>query len=141
MDFEFGRLYENELRMSSIFILFSGITIFIAVLGLFALTSYLTEQRRKEIGVRKVLGATNGSLVNLLLAHFFKLVGVVFLIASPVAWLLMDDWLSSFIYRVDVSFWIILVAGISVGVITFLTVSYDTYKTAIANPVKALRTE
>jgi putative ABC transport system permease protein len=141
MDFEFGRLYENERRMSSIFILFSGITIFIAVLGLFALTSYVTEQRKKEIGVRKVLGASNQGLVSLLLSHFFKLVAIAFIVAVPIAWYLMDDWLSSFIYRVDVSVWIILIAGASVSTITFLTVGYDTYRTAVANPVKALRTE
>lgn len=141
LDFEFGRLYENERRMSSIFTLFSGITIFIAVLGLFALTSYTTEQRRKEIGVRKVLGASNQNLVTLLLSHFFKLVIAAFVIAVPVAWLLMDNWLDSFVYRVQVSVWIILTAGLSVALVTLMTVGYDTYRTAIANPVKALRTE
>ncbi len=126
MDYEFGRLYENERRMSSIFLLFSCITIFIAILGLFALASYVTEQRKKELGVRKVLGATSGNLIRLLLAHFLKLVAIAFIIAVPASWLLMDDWLNNFVYRVNINVWIFLVAGISVSVITTLTVGYDT---------------
>jgi len=141
MDFEFGRLYESERRMSSIFILFSVITLFIAALGLFALASYVTEQRKKEIGLRKVLGASNEHLVKLLLSHFFKLIGIAFVLAIPIAWWAMNDWLSGFVYRVGVSVWIFLVAGAGVSLITFLTVGYDTYRAAISNPIKVLRTE
>ncbi len=141
MDFEFGRLYENERRMSRIFTLFSGITIFIAILGLFALASYVTEQRKKEIGVRKVLGATTERLMRLLLSHFFILIAVAFVISVPVAWYLMDAWLSGFVYRVSVSLWVIAVAGISVALVTLITVGLDTYRAAMSNPVKVLRTE
>lgn len=141
MDFEFGRLYKNERKMSSIFILFSTITIMIAILGLFALTSYVIEQRKKEIGVRKVLGASEGSLVGLLLKHFFILVGLAFVIAAPLAWFMMNSWLRGFIYRVDVSIFIILLSGLAVAIITLITVGFDTYKAAIANPVKTLRTD
>ncbi|MEM9325973.1 MAG: FtsX-like permease family protein [Bacteroidota bacterium] len=141
MDFEFARLYENERRMSSIFILFSVITIFIAAMGLFALASYVTEQRKKEIGLRKVLGASSKNLVGLLLSHFFKLIAIAFVVAIPIAWYAMNDWLNGFVYRVDLSVWIFLVAGFGVSLITFLTVGYDTYRAAISNPVKVLRTE
>ncbi len=141
MDFEFGRLYENERRMSSIFILFSVITIFIAALGLFALASYVTEQRKKEIGLRKVLGASSENLVQMLLTHFFKLIAIAFILASPIAWYTMNGWLNSFIYRVDLSPWVFVIAGTGVALITLVTVGFDTYRTAMSNPVKVLRTE
>ncbi len=141
MDYEFGRLYENERKMSRIFLLFSGITILIAIMGLFALTSYVTEQRKKEIGVRKVLGATEGSLVMLLVTHFLKLVAIAFVIALPIAYFFMNNWLSAFVYRVNVGVVTIGIAGIFVMVITLATVGFDTYKTAIANPGRTLRTE
>lgn len=141
MDYEFGRLYENERKMSRIFLLFSGITILIAIMGLFALTSYVTEQRKKEIGVRKVLGASESSLVMLLVTHFLKLVAVAFVIALPIAYLFMSNWLGTFVYRVNVSIGIIGIAGVFVLVITLATVGIDTYKTAIANPGKTLRAE
>ena len=139
MDFEFGRLYENERRMSKIFILFAGITIFIAVLGLFALTSYTTERRKKEIGVRKVLGASEQSVVTLLVMHFLKLVLLAFIIAVPVAYLLMDSWLEAFVYRVHVSLGLVLLAGGFVGLITLITVGLDSYRAAVSNPIKTLR--
>ena len=141
MDFEFGRLYESERRMSKIFILFASITILIAMLGLFALTSYTTERRRKEIGVRKILGASEGSLIGLLLGYFFKLVLVGFLLGVPIAYLLMNGWLESFVYRVNVSVGIIALAAALVTLITLLTVTYDTYRAAIANPIKTIRME
>ena len=141
MDFEFGRLYENERRMSSIFILFSVITIFIAALGLFALASYVTEQRKKEIGLRKVMGASSQTLVKLLLGQFFKLILIAFVIAVPIAWYTMNDWLNGFVYRVDLSVWFFLIAGAGVSLITLLTVGFDTYRAAISDPVKVLRTE
>ena len=141
MDFEFGRLYEDERRMSKIFLLFSGITIFIAVLGLFALTSYTTEQRKKEIGVRKVLGASEGSLIGLLLAHFFKLVAIAFVVALPIAYISMNNWLNSFVYRTDVSLGIMLWVAALVTGVTLGTVGYSTYKAAISNPIKTLRVD
>ncbi len=141
MDFEFGRLYENERRLSKIFILFATITIFIAMLGLFALTSYTTEQRRKEIGVRKVLGASENSLVYLLLLHFFKLVGWAFILSVPISYFLMDRWLDNFVYRVSISFGIIVGAAILVSVVTFVTVSLDTFKAARANPIQSLKVD
>ena len=141
MDFEFGRLYQNERKMSRIFLLFSGITILIAMLGLFALTSYVTQQRKKEIGVRKVLGASEGSLVQLLLTHFFKLVVIAFILSVPISFILMNKWLDTFIYRVSVGPEIFLISGGMVTLITLVTVGFDTYKAAITNPGKTLRNE
>ena len=141
LDFEFGRLYENERRMSRIFLFFACITIFVAVLGLFALTSYTTEQRKKEIGVRKVLGASEGSLVGLLLGYFFKLILLSYLIAVPVAYYFMNNWLSEFVYRVNVSVQVLLTGAILVGFITLTTVVFETYKAAITNPIKTLRVD
>ncbi|MEQ9297335.1 MAG: FtsX-like permease family protein [Cyclobacteriaceae bacterium] len=139
LDYEFGRLYENERRISTMFILFSCISIFIAVLGLFALTSYVTEQRKKEIGVRKVLGATNGRLVWLLMTHFLRLIVIAFVLGAPLAWYLMNDWLDGFVYRVEVSPFIMIISALTVTTITLLTVGYDAYKSASANPVRSLR--
>ncbi len=141
MDFEFGRLYENERRMSKIFNLFAGITIFIAVLGLFALTSYTTEQRKKEIGVRKVLGASELSLMKLLLVYFGKLILIGYLMAIPISYFLMDRWLDTFVYRVEISLIIVGLAALIVAAITFVTVAWDTYRAAVANPVQTLRVE
>lgn len=141
MEHEFGRLYENERRMGKIFLLFSGITIFIAILGLFALTSYITEMRRKEIGVRKVLGASLGGLITLLCSEFFGLVLIAFLISVPVSTLLMNRWLESFVYRTPISITIFIISGGVLAVITFITVIYDTFRAALSNPIQALRDE
>lgn len=141
MDYEFGRLYKNERKMAKIFLLFSGITIFVAILGLFALTSYVTELRRKEIGVRKVLGASLSGLILLLCSQFFRLVLIAFLVAIPVSVLLMDQWLNSYVYRTPISVNIFLLCGAMVAMVTFVTVIYDTWRTAVSNPISALRNE
>lgn len=141
MDYEFGRLYENERRMSKIFLLFSGITIFIAILGLFALTSYITELRRKEIGVRKVLGASVMDLILLLCTQFFRLILIAFVISIPISFILMKQWLTSFVYRTPITIVVFIFAGLVVMLISLITVIYDTSKAALSNPIKALRNE
>ncbi len=141
LDYEYGRLYANEWRMSKIFTFFSTITILIAVLGLFALTSYTMEQRKKELGVRKVLGASNGRLVNLLIGHFLRLIALAIVIGIPIAWYFMSEWLAGFAYHVNVDLPTLLIAVGMVTLITLCTVAYDTIKTTRANPIKALRTE
>ena len=115
--------------------------ILISCLGLFGLAAFSAEQRRKEIGVRKVLGASVTSVVQLLSKEFIKLVAISIIIATPVSWWLMNKWLQSFSYRVNISWWMFALAGfIAIG-IALLTVSFQAIKAAVANPVKSLRTE
>lgn len=123
------------------FALFSGFAIFIACLGLLGLSLVATTQRIKEIGVRKVLGASVSNIVMLLSKDLIKLVIVAFLIASPVAWYIMHKWLQDFSYRIDINWWIFLVAGVLAVLIALATVSFQAIKAAVANPVKSLRTE
>jgi putative ABC transport system permease protein len=110
-------------------------------LGLFGLAAFSAEQRKKEIGVRKVLGASVVGIVQLLSTEFLKLIGISILIATPVSWWVMNKWLQSFAYRINISWWIFLIAGLVALVIALITVSFQSIKAAIANPVKSLRTE
>lgn len=141
MDEDFGRQYQQEERLSSIFSGFTGLAIFIACLGLFGLASFITQQRTKEIGVRKVLGASVVEIVVLLSKEFTKLVLVASLIAFPVAYFLMDRWLQDFAYNAGISPLTFILAAVAALLIAWLTVSYQSLKAAIADPVKALRYE
>ncbi|RYY16099.1 MAG: FtsX-like permease family protein, partial [Chitinophagaceae bacterium] len=141
LDERFQRLYESELKQGSIFAVFSGIAIFIACLGLFGLSAFAITQRMKEIGVRKVLGASVNSIVQLLSKDFLKLVAVAAVIAFPVAWYAMYSWLQDFAYRVTIAWWIFLLAGIIAAVIAIITISTQAIKAALSNPVKSLRSE
>src|SRR5688500_16466098 len=116
-------------------------TIFIACLGLFGLATYSAAQRTKEIGVRKVLGATVFNLSSLLSKDFLKLVLIANLIAFPVAWWAIDKWLQQYAYHIEVQWWVFLVAGIIAITIALITICYQAIKAALANPVKSLRTE
>jgi len=115
--------------------------ILISCLGLFGLAAFSAEQRRKEIGVRKVLGASVFNLTTMLSGDFLKLVAVAILIATPVAWWAMDKWLQAFSYRINISWWMFALAGLVAVLIALITVSFQSIKAAIANPVKSLRTE
>ncbi|MES2372820.1 MAG: ABC transporter permease [Bacteroidota bacterium] len=141
MDDKFNKLYLSEQRQGSLFTIFACIAIFIACLGLLGLSSFAITQRIKEIGIRKVLGASAGNLVLLLSKDFLKLVIIAALIAFPIAWYAMSQWLTDFAYRISISWWIFLVAGIIAATIALLTVSVQAIKAAMANPVKSLRTE
>jgi putative ABC transport system permease protein len=141
LDEKFQRLYESELKQGSIFAVFSGIAIFIACLGLFGLSAFAITQRFKEIGVRKVLGASVNSIVQLLSKDFLKLVAVAAVIAFPVAWYAMHTWLQDFAYRVTIAWWIFLLAGIIAAFIAIITISTQAIKAALSNPVKSLRSE
>ncbi|HEU4634038.1 MAG TPA: FtsX-like permease family protein, partial [Flavisolibacter sp.] len=141
LDDNFARLYQSEHRQESIFTLFSFIAIFIACLGLLGLSAFAISQRVKEIGIRKVLGASVNTIVSLLSKDFLKLVGIAAVIAFPVAWYAMHKWLNDFAYRISISWWVFLVAGIIAALIAFVTISFQTVKAARANPVKNLRTE
>jgi len=121
--------------------LFAGLTIVISCLGLFGLAAYMAENRIKEIGIRKVLGAGAMGLATLLSKDFLKLVVISFVIASPIAWYAMHRWLSGYTYRVGIEWWVFAGAGIMAVLISLLTVSFQAIKAAIANPVKCLRTE
>ena len=141
LDSRFERLYESEQRQGSIFTLFACIAIFIACLGLLGLSAFAISQRIKEIGIRKVLGADTGNIVSLLSKDFLKLVIVAAIIAFPVAWLMMNKWLEDFAYRINIPWWIFLLAGIIAAFVAFVTISFQAIKAAHANPVKSLRTE
>lgn len=141
MDDSFDRIYRSESRISSIFSIFSALSIFIACLGLFSLAAFATERRTKEIGIRKVLGATTTHLVALLSKDFLKLVVISLLIAIPLAWYFMHYWLADFAYRVEIKWTVFVMAGVLAILIAFLTVSYQSIKAAMGNPIESLRSE
>jgi putative ABC transport system permease protein len=141
MSDEYNKLYKSELRIGNVFSIFSGIAILLACLGLFGLSAYAAQQRIKEIGVRKVLGASVTNIVLLLAANFIKLIALAFVIAAPVAWYVMNKWLQDFAYRVNIGWWVFAIAALLVVVVAFITISTQSIKAAIANPVKSLRTE
>ncbi len=141
MNEDFNNLYRTEQRMGVIAISFSALAILIACLGLFGLAAYAAEQRTKEIGIRKVLGATVSNITAMLSKDFLKLVIIAAVIAFPVAWWFMHSWLQDFAYRTHISWWVFIIAGIVAALIAVVTVSFQTIKAAITNPVKSLRTE
>jgi putative ABC transport system permease protein len=141
MDDDFNALYRSEQRMGKISLSFSLLAIFIACLGLFGLTAYAAEQRTKEIGIRKVLGATVTNIIGLLSADFLKLVCLAALITFPFAWWAMHSWLQDFAYRIGISWKVFALAAVMAAGIALLTVSFQAFKAALANPVKSLRTE
>ena len=141
MNEAFDNLYKNDLKISKLVWLFSCIAIIISALGLFGLAAFVAEQRRKEIGIRKVMGATIMQITTMLSKDFVVLVLIAIVVASPVAYWLMNKWLQNFVYKIDINAAVFLVAGIATIVIALVTVSFQSIKAAIANPVKSLRTE
>lgn len=140
-DQEYDKKFQDEKQTGTLSGLFAGLTIFISCLGLLGLATYVAQSRIKEIGVRKVLGASVHGIIALLSKDFLKLVLISFFIASPIAWLMMNRWLTSYSYRVNISWWVFAAAGCMSVAIAFITVSFHAIKAAIANPVKSLRTE
>lgn len=141
LDERFDSQYRSEERFGNLFLNFSILAIFISCLGLLGLALYSTMQRTKEIGVRKVMGASVSGIVNLLSKDFLKLVLISFIIAAPVAWYFMHSWLNDFAYRITISWWVFILAGALAVMIALITISFQAIKAAIANPVKSLRTE
>jgi putative ABC transport system permease protein len=141
MDDAFDNMYREEQRIGKIALSFAILTILIACLGLFGLATYMAEQRTKEIGVRKVLGATVSNIVSMLSKDFLKLVVISAVFAFPLAWWSMHKWLEDFAYRINIGWWIFIAAGAGALLIALLTVIFQAIKAAIANPVKSLRTE
>jgi putative ABC transport system permease protein len=141
MDDDFNNLYESEQRTGSLAIGFAILAIFVACLGLFGLVTYAAEQRTKEVGIRKVLGASVQGIVGLLSKDFLLLVFVSAAIAFPLAWWAMHRWLEDFAYRVGIGWWVFAASGMLVLVIALVTISFQAFRAAMANPVKSLRTE
>ncbi len=141
LDDSFNQMYRAEERVGKIALTFSVLAIFIACLGLFGLATFIAEQRTKEIGIRKVLGASVQSIVQMLSKDFVKLVIISFVFAAPIAWYFMNKWLQDFAFRIDISWWIFIAAGFAALFIALITVSFQAIKAAISNPVKSLRSE
>lgn len=141
VDEEYASKFENEKRQATLASLFAGLSIFISCLGLFGLATYMAENRVKEIGIRKILGASVTGITALLSKDFVKLVIISFLIAAPLAWWSMYNWLQNYTFRVAMEWWVFALAGSLSVMIALLTVSYQAIKAAVANPAKSLRTE
>jgi putative ABC transport system permease protein len=141
LDESFSKMYKGDDKLKSLLSIFTAITIFVGCLGLFGLAAYTSERRKKEVGIRKVLGATAANIVTQLSKDFIKLVWISILIGSPVAWWLMNLWLQDFPYRINITMSVFILTSIIVLSIALFTVSLQTIKAAIANPIKSLRTE
>jgi len=139
LDESFARMYGDVKRMGDIFTSFALLAVIIACLGLFGLSAFMAEQRAKEMGIRKVLGASVGQLAGLLSKDFLKLVFISIFIASPIAWWGMHKWLQDYVYRIDIGIWVFAAAGAIVVLIALLTISFQSLKAATANPVDSLK--
>lgn len=141
LDENFAKQYNAEKKQGQIALIFTLLAVIIASLGLYGLVTFTAEQRKKEIGIRKILGASVSTIVQMLSKDFLKLVGIAAVISFPIAWYAMNKWLTGFAYRVELSWWILLLSGLAAAVIALLTISIQAIKAAVANPVKSLRTE
>ncbi|MBO9682799.1 MAG: FtsX-like permease family protein [Flavisolibacter sp.] len=141
IDKTFESHYQSQQRAGTLFTTFAAIAIFISCLGLFGLATYTAQIKTKEIGIRKVLGASVGSVIQLISKDFLKLVIVATVIATPLAYWAMNKWLQDFAYRTSISWWIFAACGFAMLLIAIVTLSMQTVKAALANPVKSLRTE
>ncbi|WP_438710521.1 ABC transporter permease [Aquimarina muelleri] len=141
LDEAFDLQYRTQERFGNLFLCFAVLAILISCLGLLGLVAYSTLQRKREIGIRKVLGASVTKVVTLLSKEFITLVGIAFIIAAPLAWFIMKYWLEDFAYRIEIQWWMFAIAGISAVLIALVTVSFHAIKASVVNPVKSLRTE
>ena len=141
LDEQFQLQYEAEQKLAWMINLFTLIAICISCLGLFGLSVFIAEQRTKEIGIRKVLGASTAGIVGLLSKGFVKLIFIALLIAIPIAWYAMNHWLNDFAYRISISGWVFVLTGVVAFGIVFLTISFQSVRAALVNPVESLKTE
>lgn len=141
LDESLDNFYKAERKWSSIMAWAGGISIFLACLGLFGLAALAAVNRTKEIGIRKVLGASVPGIIALLSKDFLKLIIISLLIATPIAWYFMHKWLQDFAYRIHIGWWVFIIAGIAAVMTALITISFQAIKAAVANPVKSLRTE
>ncbi len=138
---QFARFYEKDLMRFKLLNFFSGIIVFLAFMGLYAMSTFVAQSRTKEIGIRKVVGASVVEITRLLSLDFIKLMGLGFVIAAPITWFLIQEWLADFAFHIELKWWMLAIAGLACLVLTFITVSFQSIKAAISNPVKSLRTE
>ena len=141
LDEKIAAFYKQENQLAQLYKIFAGIAIFLSCLGLYGLASFMAVQKIKEVGIRKVLGATAGNIVYLFSKEFIILIAIAFVIATPIAWYYMHQWLQDYAYRIHVSGWLFVAGGLVALLIALATISFQTIKAAIANPVKSLRTE
>ncbi|MBN1198857.1 MAG: ABC transporter permease, partial [Bacteroidales bacterium] len=141
IDDSLNRQYASERRLGQILMIFTGLAFFVSALGLFGLALFATEQRKQEIGIRKVNGSGVIQIIRLLSYDFTKLVMIAFIIATPVAWYIMQRWLENFAYKTGISWWIFIVTGVVSYIITMITIGYYSYRAAVVNPVETLRNE
>ncbi|PPK99269.1 ABC-type antimicrobial peptide transport system, permease component [Parapedobacter indicus] len=141
LDEKIAAFYKQENQLAQLYKIFAGISIFLSCLGLYGLASFMAVQKIKEVGIRKVLGATAGNIVYLFSKEFIILIAIAFVIATPIAWYYMHQWLQDYAYRIHVSGWLFVAGGLVALLIALATISFQTIKAAIANPVKSLRTE
>jgi ABC-type antimicrobial peptide transport system permease subunit len=141
LDDKIASFYKQEVQLSYLYKIFAAIAIFLSCLGLYGLASFMAVQRTKEVGIRKVLGATTGSIVYLFSKEFILLITIAFTIATPLAWYYMQQWLQDYAYRISISWWLFAAGGLASIAIAILTIGFQAVKSALANPVKNLRTE
>ncbi len=141
MDEDLAQMYKPDIKTSQLIRMFSVVAIFICCLGLLGMISFIAEQKTKEIGIRKVLGASSVAITTLLSKDFIRMILIALLIASPVAWWVANKWLEEFVYRIEISWWEFATAGLLVSVIAMLTISFQAIKAAMVNPVESLRNE
>ncbi|PSR56999.1 hypothetical protein AHMF7605_27690 [Adhaeribacter arboris] len=141
LDDKIASFYKQENQLSTLYTIFAAIAIFLSCLGLYGLASFMAVQRIKEVGIRKVLGATVGNIVYLFSKEFILLIVIAFVIAAPLTWYFMHQWLQDYVYRIHISWWLFAVGGLAALIIALFTISFQAIKVAIANPAQSLRTE
>jgi putative ABC transport system permease protein len=141
LDDKVASFYKQENQLSQLYKIFAAIAIFLSCLGLYGLASFMAVQKIKEVGIRKVLGATAGNIVYLFSKEFIVLIAIAFMIATPLAWYFMNQWLQNYVYRINISWWLFAAGGFAAIIIALTTISFQAIKAALANPVKSLRTE
>jgi ABC-type antimicrobial peptide transport system permease subunit/AraC-like DNA-binding protein len=141
LDEKIESFYKQESQLAALYKIFAAIAIFLSCLGLYGLASFMAVQRIKEVGIRKVLGATTGNIVYLFSKEFIILIGIAFAIAAPIAWYYMHQWLQAYAYRISISWWLFAAGGLAAIIIALATISFQAIKAAVANPVKSLRSE
>jgi putative ABC transport system permease protein len=141
LDDKIASFYKQENQLAQLYKIFAAVAISLSCLGLYGLASFMAVQRVKEVGIRKVLGASSGSIVYLFSKEFIILIAIAFAIATPIAWYYMHQWLQDYVYRINISWWLFALGGLASIVIALATISFQAIKAAVANPVKSLRSE